>query len=61
MTKLTAKNTIFLFLAALHLYLAWDHMQPLFMSGYKFIHFWKGFGALAGAVYFTAAVIIKPR
>ncbi len=43
-----------LVLAAVHLYLAWGHLVPLFGGDIQWTHIWKGFGALGGAYVFAA-------
>ena len=40
--------------AAVHVYLAFGHLSQLFGGDVQWTHFWKGFGALAGAYVFAA-------
>jgi len=40
--------------ATVHVYLAADHLSPLFGGDVQWTHFWKGFGALGGAYVFAA-------
>jgi hypothetical protein len=41
-------------IAALHVYLAAGHLAELAADDVEWTHFWKGFGALAGAYVFAA-------
>jgi hypothetical protein len=41
-------------ISALHVYLAAGHLSKLFGDDVEWTHFWKGFGALAGAYVFAA-------
>jgi|SRR5271165_1376796 len=41
-------------IAAVHVYLAAGHLSQLIAGDVQWTHFWKGFGALAGAYVFTA-------
>jgi hypothetical protein len=41
-------------IAAVHVYLAAGHLSQLIGGDVQWTHFWKGFGALAGAYVFAA-------
>jgi len=41
-------------IAAVHVYLGVGHLSKLFGGDLQWTHFWKGFGALAGAYVFGA-------
>jgi len=41
-------------IAAVHVYLAAGHLWQLIIGDIQWTHFWKGFGALAGAYVFAA-------
>ena len=41
-------------IAAVHVYLAVSHLEPLLAGDWQWTHTWKGFGALAGAYVFVA-------
>jgi hypothetical protein len=41
-------------IAAMHVYLAFDHLWQLFGVEVQWTHIWKGFGALGGAYVFAA-------
>jgi hypothetical protein len=41
-------------IAAVHVYLAAGHLSQLIAGDVQWTHFWKGFGALAGAYVFAA-------
>jgi hypothetical protein len=41
-------------IAAAHVYLAAGHLSDLAVGDVEWTHFWKGFGALAGAYVFAA-------
>src|SRR5580658_7470425 len=41
-------------IAAVHVYLAAGHLSHLIAGDVQWTHFWKGFGALAGAYVFAA-------
>src|SRR6478609_5072327 len=41
-------------IAAVHVYLAAGHLWQLVIGDVQWTHFWKGFGALAGAYVFAA-------
>jgi hypothetical protein len=41
-------------LGAVHVYLAFGHLSQLAGGNFLWTHFWKGFGALAGAYVFAA-------
>ena len=41
-------------IATLHVYLGAGHLLKLFGGDVEWTHFWKGFGALAGAYVFAA-------
>ena len=41
-------------IAAVHVYLSAGHLSQLFKGDLEWTHFWKGFGALAGAYIFAA-------
>ena len=41
-------------IAAMHVYLAFDHLWQLFGGDVQWTHIWKGFGALGGAYIFAA-------
>jgi hypothetical protein len=41
-------------IATLHVYLGAGHLMKLFGGDVEWTHFWKGFGALAGAYVFAA-------
>jgi hypothetical protein len=43
-----------LVLAGVHVYLAFVHLAQLAAGNIEWTHFWKGFGALAGAYVFLA-------
>ena len=43
-----------LVIAAVHVYLAAGHFSKLIDGDLQWTHFWKGFGALAGAYVFAA-------
>src|SRR5580765_118370 len=43
-----------LILAGVHVYLAFVHLAQLAAGDIEWTHFWKGFGALAGAYVFLA-------
>ena len=43
-----------LVIAFTHVYLAAGHLLKLFNGDVQWTHFWKGFGALAGAYVFAA-------
>jgi hypothetical protein len=43
-----------LVIACTHVYLAAGHLLKLFNGDVQWTHFWKGFGALAGAYVFAA-------
>jgi hypothetical protein len=43
-----------LLVAAVHVYLSWGHLGSLATGDLRWTHFWKGFGALAGAYVFAA-------
>ena len=41
-------------IAVVHVYLSAGHLSKLFAGDLEWTHFWKGFGALAGAYIFAA-------
>ena len=41
-------------IAIVHIYLSVGHLSNLFAGDVQWTHFWKGFGALAGAYVFAA-------
>src|SRR5262249_49393028 len=41
-------------IAAVHVYLSFGHLSPLFGGDVQWTHFWKGFGSLGGAYVFAA-------
>jgi hypothetical protein len=43
-----------LVIAIVHIYLSLGHLSKLFGGELQWTHFWKGFGALAGAYIFAA-------
>ena len=43
-----------LILVGVHVYLAFGHLAQLAAGDIEWTHFWKGFGALAGAYVFLA-------
>ena len=44
-------------IAAVHVYLAIEHLLPLFAGDIQWTHVWKGFGALGGAYVFAALAL----
>ena len=43
-----------IFIAAVHVYLAYGHVSELIAGQVEWTHLWKGFGALGGAYVFAA-------
>jgi hypothetical protein len=43
-----------LFIASVHVYLAFGHLFSLFGGEVEWTHIWKGFGAASGAYVFAA-------
>lgn len=47
------RTLFWFFIALVHLYLSWGHLTSFFGGEMTWTHGWKGFGALAGAVWMS--------
>jgi hypothetical protein len=48
-------------IAAVHVYLAYGHLSKLVAGDVEWVHIWKGFGALFGAIRVCRASITPTR